>query len=113
MRVKTKATFHLSRRHVPEGHRVAFKGRVGHLAARIPAGGKLVELQVKDGNNWQTVRHPFYTRPNGKYRLRYRFARFYIRNVRYRFRVRVLRERSWPYKAPVSSRVRKLVVKAR
>ena len=113
MRVKTKATFHLSRRQVPEGHRVAFKGRVGHLAARIPAGGKLVELQVKDGNNWQTVRHPFYTRPNGKYRLRYRFARFYIRNVRYRFRVRVLRERSWPYKAPVSSRVRKLVVKAR
>jgi len=113
MRVKTKATFHLSRRQVPEGHRVAFKGRVGHLAARIPAGGKLVELQVKDGNNWQTVRHPFYTRPNGKYRLRYRFARFYNRNVRYRFRVRVLRERSWPYKAPVSSRVRKLVVKAR
>jgi hypothetical protein len=97
---------------VPEGHRVAFEGRIGHLAARIPSGGKLVELQVKDGKSWQTVRHPFYTRPTGKYRLHYRFARFYVRDVHYRFRVRVLRERGWPYKAPVSSRVRELVVKA-
>jgi hypothetical protein len=113
LRVRTKATFHLSRRHVLEGHRVAFKGRVGHLAARIPTGGKLVELQVKDGSSWQTVRHPFYTRPNGKYGLHYRFARFYVQNVRYRFRLRVLRERGWPYKTPASSRVRRLVVKAR
>jgi len=113
LRIKTKATFHLSRRHVLEGHRVSFKGRVGHLAARIPSGGKLVELEVKDGKHWQTVRRPFYTRPSGRYRLHYRFARFYVRNVRYRFRIRVLRERNWPYKTPVSSRVRELVVKAR
>jgi hypothetical protein len=110
--VKTKASLHISSHRVHEGHRVAFKGRIGHLAARIPAGGKLVELEVKDGHSWHTVRHPFYTRANGKYRLRYRFARFYESNVRYRFRVRVIRERNWPYKAPVSSRVRKLVVKA-
>ncbi len=113
LRVRTKATLRLSRRKVAEGHRVAFKGRVGHLAARIPAGGKLVELEVKDGRSWQTVEHPFYTRPNGRYRLRYRFARFYTSNVHYRFRVRVLREREWPYKAPARSHVRKLVVKAR
>src|SRR5215211_396735 len=113
LRVKTKASFHLSRHRVREGHKVAFKGRIGHFAARIPSAGKLVELDVKDGKNWQTVRHPFYTRPNGKYRLHYRFGRFYVSNVRYRFRVRVIRERNWPYKAPVSSRVRKLIVKAR
>jgi hypothetical protein len=112
LRVKTKASLHISNHQVREGHRVAFKGRIGHLAARIPPGGKLVELEVKDGHSWHTVRHPFYTRANGKYRLRYRFARFYVSNVRYRFRVRVIRERNWPYKAPVSSRVRKLVVKA-
>lgn len=112
LRVKTKASLHISNHRVREGHRVAFKGRIGHMAARIPAGGKLVELDVKDGKSWHTVRHPFYTRPNGRYRLRYRFARFYVSDVRYRFRIRVLRERSWPYKAPVSSRVRKLVVKA-
>jgi len=113
LQVKTKASLHISHHRVREGHKVAFKGRVGHLAARIPAGGKLVELEVKDGNAWHTVRHPFYTGPNGKYRLRYRFARFYTADVRYRFRIRVIRERNWPYKAPVSSRVRKLVVKAR
>ena len=112
LRVKTKASLHISHHRIREGHRVAFKGRIGHLAARIPPGGKLVELEVKDGKSWHTVRHPFYTKANGKYRLRYRFARFYVSNVRYRFRVRVIRERNWPYKAPVSSRVRKLVVKA-
>ncbi len=112
LRVKTKANLHISTHHVREGHRVAFKGRIGHLAARIPPGGKLVELEVKDGRSWHTVRHPFYTRSSGKYRLRYRFARFYTSDVHYRFRVKVIRERGWPYKAPVSSRVRKLVVKA-
>ena len=112
LHVKTKASLHISNHRVPEGHRVAFKGRIGHLAARIPPGGKLIELEVKDGKSWHTVRHPFYTRSNGKYRFKYRFARFYVSNVRYRFRVRVIRERNWPYKAPVSSRVRKLVVKA-
>ena len=37
--VKTKASLHISNHRVHEGHRVAFKGRIGHLAARIPAGG--------------------------------------------------------------------------
>jgi hypothetical protein len=111
--VRTKASFRLSRHHVREGRRVVFRGKVAHLAARVPAGGKLIELEVKDGSRWHTVRHPFYTRYDGRYRLGYRFARFYTSDVAYRFRVRVLRERGWPYKAPVSSRVRRLVVKAR
>ncbi len=113
LRVKTKATFHLSRRRVREGRRVVFRGRVAHFAARIPAGGKLIELQVKDGSQWHTVRQALYTRPNGRYRMRYRFARFYTSNVSYRFRVKVLREGGWPYKAPVTSRARRLVVRAR
>jgi hypothetical protein len=111
--VRTKATFHLSRRRVPEGRRVVFRGRVAHRAARIPAGGKLIELQVRDGPRWETVRQAFYTRGGGRYRLRYRFARFYTSDVSYRFRVKVLRERGWPYKAPVKSSSRRLVVKAR
>ena len=111
--MRTKTTFHLSRSHVPEGRRVVFRGRVAHLAARIPAGGKLIELQVKDGSRWETVRQTFHTRADGRYKLRYRFARFYASDVSYRFRVKVLREHGWPYKAPVKSRLRKLVVKAR
>jgi hypothetical protein len=113
VRVKTKATLRLSRHRVPEGRRVVFRGRVAHLAARIPAGGKLIELQVKDGSRWHTVRQAFYTGPSGRYRMRYRFARFYTSNVSYRFRVKVLRELGWPYKAPVSSHAKRLVVKAR
>ncbi len=38
LRVRTRVTFHLSRRHVPEGRRVVFRGRIPHRAARIPAG---------------------------------------------------------------------------
>jgi hypothetical protein len=98
---------------VREGRRVAFRGRVAHFGARIPAGGKLIELQVKEGSRWHTVREAFYTHPNGRYHMRYRFARFYTSNVAYRFRVKVLREGGWPYKAPVSSRGKRLVVKAR
>jgi hypothetical protein len=113
LRVRTRTTFHLSRRRVPEGRRVVFRGRVAHRAARIPAGGKLIELQVRDGRRWETVRQAFYTRPSGRYRLRYRFGRFYASDVPYRFRVKVLRERGWPYKAPVKSRSRRLVVEAR
>jgi hypothetical protein len=113
LRVKTRATLHLSRSRVREGRQVAFRGRVAHLAARVPAGGKLIELQVKDGSQWHTVRQAFYTGPDGRYRMRYRFARFYTSNVSYRFRVKVLRELGWPYKAPVSSRARRLVVRAR
>jgi hypothetical protein len=113
LRVKSKASFHLSRQKVPEGGRVTFRGRVAHLGARIPPGGKLIELQVKDGSQWHTVRHVFGTRPDGRYRMRYRFARFYTSDVSYRFRVKVLREAGWPYKAPVTSRPKRLVVKAR
>jgi hypothetical protein len=111
--VRTKVTLHLSRPRVHEGGRVAFRGRVAHRGARIPAGGKLVALQVKDGPRWNTVRQTFNTGAAGHYRMRYRFARFYTSNVSYRFRIKVLRESGWPYKAPVSSRAKRLVVEAR
>jgi hypothetical protein len=111
--VRTKAGLRLSRRHVPEGRRVVFKGRVRHYAARIPDGGKLVELQVRNGHSWDTVRHALHTNADGRYRVRYHFARFYTSNVRYRFRLKVLREQGWAYKAPAKSKSRKLVVEAR
>lgn len=111
--VRTKVGLRLSRRRVPEGRRVVFKGRVRHFAARIPDGGKLVELQVKAGHSWDTIRHAIHTNADGRYRVRYRFARFYTSNVRFRFRLKVLREQGWAYKAPAKSKSRKLVVEAR
>jgi hypothetical protein len=111
--VRTKVGLRLSRRRVPEGRRVVFKGRVRHYAARIPDGGKLVELQVKAGHRWDTIRSAIHTNADGRYRVRYRFARFYISNVRFRFRLKVLREQGWAYKAPAKSKSRRLVVEAR
>lgn len=109
--VRTKASLRTSRARVPEGKRVTFRGRLGRLGARIPTGGKLLELQVKqDKRTYQTVGQGFRSRPGGRYRIRYRFGRFYQYDVRFRFRIKVARESDWPYKAPVRSRVRKVTV---
>jgi hypothetical protein len=111
--VKTKVTFKVSRRRVPEGEPVVFKGRVRSRGARIPRGGKLLELQVRQGpGSWITVREAFRTRSSGRYRMRYRFGRFYAYDTSFKFRVKVARERDWPYKA-VRSRSRTVTVLAR
>ena len=113
LRVRSKAVFKTSRRKVRQGRRVVFRGRIARLGARLPNGGKLVELQVRERpGRWATVREAFRTNPRGRYRLRYRFGRFYVRNVRFRFRVKVAREADWPYRA-ATSRARNVTVLAR
>jgi hypothetical protein len=111
--VRSKAGLRTSRHRVKEGHSVVFKGIVRHKGARIPPGGKLVELQVRDGRFWNTVRQAFYTKPDGRYRLRYRFRADYTRNAKFHFRVKIVREQGWPYRAPVRTRARSVVVVAR
>jgi hypothetical protein len=111
--VRTNVSFKVSRQRVPEGKPVVFKGRVRSRGARIPRGGKLLELQVRQGpGRWITVREAFRTRSSGRYRMRYRFGRFYAYDTSFRFRVKVARERDWPYKA-VRSRSRTVTVLAR
>jgi hypothetical protein len=113
LRVRSKASFRTSRKRVPEGEKVVFKGKVGHVGARIPVGGKLIELQVHEGvGRWNTVREAFYTQPSGRYRLAYRFGRFYLTDAVFRFRAKIAREQGWPYKAPVRSRARQVTVLA-
>ncbi len=112
--VRTRASLATSRDRVPEGGRVLFRGRLGRLGARIPTGGKLLELQVReDGNTYQTVGQGFRTQPDGSYRIGYRFGRFYQYDVRFKFRIKVAREADWPYKAPVRSRARIVTVLSR
>ncbi len=112
--VRSQATFTRSRARVREGGRVVFAGKVGHFGARIPAGGKLIELQVREAvGRWNTVREAFHTEPSGRYRFGYRFGRFYDTDARFKFRVKVAREQGWPYKAPVRSRPRTVTVLAR
>lgn len=112
--VRSAASFRTSRRAVRAGKAVRFSGRIGRRGARIPNGGKLIELQVREAaGRWNTVREAFRTNSRGRYRLRYRFGTFYARDAKFRFRVKVAREQQWPYKAPVRSPSRKVVVRAR
>jgi hypothetical protein len=112
--VRSRASFRTSRLRLAEGGRVVFAGRIGHRAAEMPVGGKLIELQVRESvGRWNTVGEAFHTEASGRYRLGYRFGRFYEADARFRFRVKVAREQAWPYKAPVRSVARTVVVLAR
>ncbi len=112
--VKSKASFRTSRKRVPEGKSVLFHGRIAHRGAQIPGAGKLVELQVRQGaKKWNTVEEAIHSDARGRYRLRYRFGRFYTKDVRYLFRVKIDHEQNWPYHAPVRSRARSVKVLAR
>jgi hypothetical protein len=111
LNVRSGVKFNTSRKRVSAGSPVTFGGQVKHLGTEIPSGGKLVELQVREGaKRWGTVKEAFATREDGRYSLRYRFGNFYTRPVRFKFRVKVTREQGWPYKAPVRSRPRKVTV---
>ena len=111
--VNSRASFRTSAREAPEGSRVAFKGKVRHVGARIPAGGKLVELQVRvAARSWDTVGEAFRTRGNGRYRTSYRFGRHYTADVRFRFRIKVQSEGDWPYRRAVSKQ-RTVTIQAR
>ena len=76
----------------------------------MPAGGKLVELQARLSDRWQTFRTAR-TDGAGRWAIRYRFKR--TRGVQhFRFRARLPREASYPFAAggsrPLTVRVRGL-----
>ena len=111
--VKSRASFELQRKSVPEGAAAIFAGKVGHVGARIPSGGKLLELQVRlKTGRWDTVGEAFRTSEKGRYKRHYRFGNHYSQDALFRFRVKVLKERNWPYKR-AASKQRKLIVRAR
>ncbi|MEZ5154891.1 MAG: Ig-like domain-containing protein [Solirubrobacterales bacterium] len=99
---------------VRAGRRVVFRGSIGSYGAALPK-GKLVELQVRGSGigRFRTVGRAFRTDRRGRWRMRYRFDRFYAEPARFRFRLRVARERRWPYLAPALSPPRSLIVKPR
>jgi hypothetical protein len=110
--VRSRASLTTSRDTIPEGKTLHFKGRVRHFGARIPAGGKLVELQVRiKTGRWQTVGESFRTNKKGAYRRSYRFGKQYTEDALFRFRLKVKREANWPYKR-TSTGQRKVVVRA-
>lgn len=112
--VRAQARIAAAASHVGAGRRIAFRGAVGVRGAEVGR-GKLVELQVRGGGvpRFRTVGHAFRTDERGDWRFRYRFGRFYDRPTTYRFRLKVTRERSFPYRTPAFSPVRRVTVKPR
>ena len=93
LQVPAVSSLHVSRRHVLNGHAVTFSGRVRTLP--VPAGGKLIELQVFLSGRWQTFRTAR-TDQAGRWALPYRFAR--TRGLqRYRFRAALPHEAGYPF----------------
>jgi hypothetical protein len=91
--VPGSSTIHARPRRVLNGRAVTFAGQVRSLP--IPAGGKLVELQVVLSGRWQTFR-TVRTDASGAWRVRYRFRRS-CGVLRYRFRARVPAEAGHPF----------------
>jgi hypothetical protein len=95
MTVPARTSLRVNRSRVLNGQAVMFSGRL--QTQPPPPGGKLVELQARLSDRWQTFRT---TRTNdvGRWTIGYRFKR--TRGVqRFRFRARLPEEASYPFAA--------------
>jgi len=93
MSVPARTSLHVNRRRVLNGQTVVFSGRL--RTQPIPAGGKLVELQARLTNRWQTFRTSR-TGAAGRWAIPYRFKR--TRGVQhFRFRARLPQEAGYPF----------------
>lgn len=86
------------------GAPVIFRGRVGSLAAQLPAEGKPVELQFRLGRGrWMEFR-TVQTDAHGRFRYAYAFSDDDSRGVRFQFRAYVTGG-DWPYEPAASKPV--------
>jgi 5-hydroxyisourate hydrolase-like protein (transthyretin family) len=100
--VPAVSSLRASRRRVLNGQTVTFSGRVRTLP--IPAGGKLIQLEIRLKTGWQTFRTTR-TDAAGRWAIRYPFLR--TRGIEwYRFHVLVPSEAGYPFVAGVSKSVR-------
>jgi len=105
-KVPALTSLRVDRRRLLNGQAVTFSGRL--KTQPPPATGKLVELQVRLSDRWQTFRTSR-TDAAGRWTVRYRFKR--TRGVqRFRFRARLPHEAGYPFATggskPVTVRVK-------
>jgi hypothetical protein len=86
-------------RTVKNGRVAVFRGHL--LGKPVPAGGVLVDLQVRLRNRWRTFATPR-SRANGAYRFKYRFTQGAARWV---FRARIRKDSLYAYETSYSKRV--------
>lgn len=97
-----ESTLGVDRARVLNGQSVTFSGHVA--SGPIPAGGKLVQLEVRLSHRWQTFR-TVRTDAAGNWAVPYRFAR--TRGIAwYRFRVELPPEAGYPFTAGASKSIR-------
>jgi hypothetical protein len=100
--VPAVSTLRASRHRILNGQSVTFSGQV--RSAPIPAGGKLIQLEVRLPAGWQTFR-TLRTDQSGRWALRYPFTR--TRGTQsYRVRVAIPREAGYAFGPGVSKSVR-------
>jgi hypothetical protein len=101
LRVRALTSLGVSRRRVLNGQAVTFSGRLRTVP--IPAEGKLVELQARLSDRWQTFR-TIRTDQAGRWSVPYRFRR--TRGVQqYHFRAKLPPEAGYPFQAGGSRRL--------
>ena len=94
--VRGSASLTLRPSSLRRGGTIAFVGRVGRLAAKLPPAGKLVQIQYLDGRRWRPAVKLAHTRRDGRFAIRYRFRRISRPTLIY-FRILVPAEGGWPY----------------
>ena len=94
LRVRASTSLGVNHRSVVTGNYVRFRG---HLRGGwLPAGGVLVELQVRTRGKWRTFAQPRASGTNGRWSYQYRFETIRGR-ASFRFRARIRRQRGYPF----------------
>lgn len=103
LRVRASTSLGVNHRSVVTGNYVHFRG---HLRGGwLPAGGVLVELQVRTRGKWRTFAQPRASGTNGRWSYQYRFETIRGR-ASFRFRARIRRQRGYPFTTGHSRQVR-------
>jgi hypothetical protein len=92
--VPAAGSFKPSRRRLPNGGRLVFRGRVKGLP--LPAAGKLVELQVRQPSGEWTTFRTLRTDAHGRWSLHYRFQLTRCHTT-YRLRAGIPAEAGYPF----------------
>jgi hypothetical protein len=99
LRVRAGLALHVDRHRLRNGQRLIFTGRV---FGTLPAEGIAVTLQAKVGRHYRSFRQlRASSRTDGRIRTAYRFERT-TGPVRYRFRLKVVRQAGLPFQGGVS-----------
>ncbi|MDA0168430.1 hypothetical protein OJ998_04965 [Solirubrobacter taibaiensis] len=103
LRVRATTSMRVNRHRVMNGDYVTFRGRL--MGRPIPAGGKLVELQVYSRRRWRTFGTARANETTGLWAYQYRFEAI-TGTIKFRFRARVRKEATYPFDLGTSRRVR-------